>query len=214
MIKVLVILAFAAVWGVTLTRQQKIDPTSSSSENDGGDGQIKVMFFRTADWYKNVIEGKLTRNGRYNERFKIIEHLSHFCLGHDAIIEVRTDDTHFFTKGKGAWPSRPELEWFSDALKGDFERIYFIHYSSYPPVFTKDNGIDDDTAPTNPVMMCTQKGQNTCKSRVVAHVNLRKDDNDDNDSDKKKRWCCDNKSSTTNLTSCKIWCTHDNANTM
>ena len=99
---------------VTLTHKQKLDPTSSSSENSGG--QITLMFFRTAGWYKHVIEGKLIRNGRYNERFKIIEHLSHFCLGNDAIIEVQTDDTHFFGKGKGAWPSRPELEWFSDAL--------------------------------------------------------------------------------------------------
>ena len=118
---------------VTLRHQQTPNPTSSSHTN--GNAQIQVMFFRTAAWYKNVIEGKLTRNGRYNAVFKIIEHLSHFCLGNDAIIEVRTDDTHFFSKGKGAWPSRPELEWFSDALKGDFERIYFIHYSAYPPVY-------------------------------------------------------------------------------
>ena len=211
MMKVLVIFVFAAaIWGVTLTHQQKIDPTSSSSEN--GNGQIKVMFFRTADWYKNVIEGKRTRNGRYNERFKIIEHLSHFCLGHDAIIEVRTDDTHFFARGKGAWPSRPELEWFSDALKGDFERIYFIQYQSYPPVFTND-AEDNDNTPNNPLMMCTQNGKNTCKSRVIAHVNLRKEGDDDSDSDKKRR-CCDKKNSNTNLTSCKIWCTHDNSNTL
>ena len=205
MMKVLVvILVFASIWAVA--HQQKLDPTSSSSEN----GQIKVMFFRTVDWYKNVIEGKLLRNGRYNERFKIIEHLSHFCLGHDAIIEVRTDDTHFFAKGKGAWPSRPELEWFSDALKGDLERIYFIHYSSYPPVFTDE--AEDDDAPSNPLMMCTENGKNKCKSRVVAHVNLRKENqgNDDDRDNNKQRRCCDKKNGTTNLTNCKIWCTHDN----
>ena len=189
---------------VTLTHQQKPDPTSSSSQN--GDGQIKGMFFRTAVWYKNVIEGKLTRNGRYNAVFKIIEHLSHFCLGHDAIIEVRTDDTHFFSKGKGAWPSRPELEWFSDALKGDFERIYFIHYSSYPPVYLNGKGVDkDDAPPTNPLMMCKQNGKNTCTSRVVAHVNIQ---TDDDDSEKQRRRCCDDNNSSNNLTSCKIWCTH------
>ena len=189
---------------VTLTHQQKLDPTSLSSENSGG--QIKVMFFRTAGWYKNVIEGKLIRNGRYNERFRIIEHLSHFCLGNDAIIEVRTDDTHFFGKGKGAWPSHPELEWFSDALKGDFERLYFIQYQSYPPVFTNE-AEDDDMTPTNPLMMCKQNGQNTCKSRVVAHVNLQKEEDDESNN---KRQCCDDNNSN-NLTSCKIWCTHDTA---
>ena len=199
--KLLVLAALA-----TLTHQQKLDPTSSSSENSGG--QIKVMFFRTAGWYKNVIEGKLIRNGRCNERFRIIEHLSHFCLGNDAIIEVRTDDTHFLGKGKGAWPSRPELEWFSDALRGDFERLYFIQYQSYPPVYINNKGIEDDTtAPTNRLMMCKQNGQNTCKSRVVAHVNLRKEEDDESN---KKRQCCDD-SNSNNLTSCKIWCTHGTA---
>ena len=190
---------------VTLTHQQTPNPTSSSQTN--GNEQIKVMFFRTAVWYKNVIEGKLTRNGRYNPVFKIIEHLSHFCLGNDAIIEDRTDDTHFFSKGKGAWPSRPELEWFSDALKGDFERIYFIHYSAYPPVYLNERDKDNASPPINPLMMCNQNGKSTCTSQVVAHINIQTDDN----GDKQRRRCCDtDTNSSNNLTSCKIWCTHGN----
>ena len=194
----LLLLAF-----LTITQQQKVNTSQENSSN----GQIKVMFFRTAVWYKNVIEGKLLRNGRYNAVFRIIEHLSHFCLGSDAIIEVRTDDTHFFSKGKGAWPSRPELEWFSDALKGDFERIYFIHYSSYPPVYTGKDTDDSnsDQPPLNPLMMCAQNGKNKCKSKIVADINMDSNGTKELDDDNGGKKCCDK--TNTGFNNCKIWCT-------
>ena len=83
-----------------------------------------------------------SQHGLYYKYLTIHKIESAYCLGHNIILRVTTDDTTIFNPSATPWPTRPETEWVFQALNGDMSNVVFIHYRSYfvPPNDESDGG--------------------------------------------------------------------------
>ena len=83
-----------------------------------------------------------SQHGLYHKYLTIHKIESAYCLGHNVVLRVTTDDTTIFNPVATLWPTRPETEWVFQALNGDMSNVVFIHYRSYfiPPGDEADGG--------------------------------------------------------------------------
>ena len=87
---------------------------------------------------------QLSQHRQYHNYLTIHVIASAFCLGHDVILKVTTNDTNFFNPKSAVWPKRPEIEWVFHALNGDLSDVLLIHFQSFfVPLNDDDN--DDET---------------------------------------------------------------------
>ena len=95
---------------------------------------------------------QLSQHGLYQAYLTIHKIESAYCLGHDIVLRVTTDDTTIFNPTSTPWPTRPQTEWAFQALNGNMSNMIFIHYRSYFIPSTEevegkgDDGRDDPTA--------------------------------------------------------------------
>ena len=118
--------------------QQQDDST------DGGNTlyPLKTFFVKVPSEKEAETIHLFSQHGLYHKYLTIHKIESAYCLGHNIVLRVTTDDTTILNPSATPWPTRPETEWVFQALNGDMSNVIFIHYRSYfvPPNDEADGG--------------------------------------------------------------------------
>ena len=119
----------------------KVSNSKGQEAEDSTDGASNTMYPLKTCFVKVPAEKEIgtihlfSQHGLYHKYLTIHKIESAFCLGHNVILRVTTDDTTIFNPSATPWPTRPKTEWVFQALNGDMSDVIFIHYRSYfvPP---------------------------------------------------------------------------------
>jgi len=129
------------------TSNCKLSDGGQKAEEDSTDGAnnmypLKTFFVKVPAEKEADTIHLFSQHGLYHKYLTIHKIESAFCLGHNVILKVTTDDTTIFNPSATPWPTRPETEWVFKALNGDMSDVIFIHYRSYyvPPNDESDGG--------------------------------------------------------------------------
>jgi len=118
----------------------------AEDSTDGGNSNtlypLKTFFVKVPAEKEAETIHLFSQHGLYHKYLTIHKIESTYCLGHNVILRVTTDDTTIFNPSATPWPTRPETEWVFQALNGDMSNVVFIHYRSYfvPPNDESDGG--------------------------------------------------------------------------
>jgi len=104
---------------------------------------------------------QLSQHGLSHTYMTIHKIKFNFCLGHDIILTVITDDSTIFNPTSTLWPIRHKTEWVFLTLNGDMSDVIFIHYRSYyvPPNNSEGSSSDDDGGRDDPAAAFESKAR-------------------------------------------------------
>ena len=116
--------------------------TEDSTDGANNMYPLKTFFVKVPAEKEAETIHLFSQNGLYHKYLTIHKIESAYCLGHNIVLRVTTDDTTIFNPVATPWPTRPETEWVFQALNGDMSNVVFIHYRSYfiPPGDEADGG--------------------------------------------------------------------------
>ena len=126
-------------------KEEEITITNTDNDNDNKRYPIQSFFVKTSDVKANEMAHQFAQYGHYHNYLTVKQIKSKFCLGYCVVLRVSTDDTKFFNRKNAVWPSRPEVDWVSDALRDQLKDVYYIRFESYaepPPTSLNDGSID------------------------------------------------------------------------
>ena len=116
----------------------------AEDSTDGGNTlyPLKTLFVKIPAEKEAETIHLFSQHGLYHNYLTIHKIESAYCLGHNVVLRVTTDNTTIFNPSATPWPTRPETEWVFQALNGDMSNVVFIHYRSYfvPPIDEADGG--------------------------------------------------------------------------
>ena len=136
------------------TANCKVNEGTQKQQDVSTDGSstlypLKTFFVKVQSEKEADTIHLFSQHGLYHKYLTIHKIESAYCLGHNIVLRVTTDDTTIFNPSATPWPTRPETEWVFQALNGDMSNVIFIHYRSYfvPPNDEADGG-DGRSDPT------------------------------------------------------------------
>ena len=154
LVSALLVSSTTAVTTTSLKSPTQKKCTSNCKLSDGGqkaedstDGvnnmyPLKTFFVKVLAEKEAETIHLFSQYGLYQKYLTIQKIESAYCLGHNVVLRVTTDDTTIFNPVATPWPTRPETEWVFQALNGYMSNVAFIHYRSYfiPPNDESDGG--------------------------------------------------------------------------
>ena len=141
---------------------------SSEGQNKGDSTDGSTTLYPLKTFFVNIPAEKeaetihlFSQHGLYHKYLTIQKIESAYCLGHNVVLRITTDDMTIFNPSATPWPTRPDTEWVFQALNGDMSNVVFIHYRSYfvPPNDESDGGGDG-------------RGESTAVYKSIARVQI------------------------------------------